>query len=105
MKKSCFTDDRHCDWRGKCRRKPYMDVFPLTPKPEKERQFPCDEWIFENWSYLCFWHFQYERIRFKIKRWLGLSNKYLGYGYAETTEEYLLRLKEEENDKYPEIDE
>lgn len=89
-------DDRHCDWHGKCKRKPYVDVFPLRDKPESERELPCDIWYFGDWSYLCFWHFQYERIRFVIKRNILRQKVALGYGKAETSEEYLYRLAEEE---------
>jgi hypothetical protein len=89
------ADDRRCDWRGKCKRKPYADVFPLKVKPLEERQLPCDVWIFGGWSYLCYWHLQYERIRFWIKKHIRRQKVGLGWGMAETTEEYLARCEEE----------
>lgn len=95
-----MEDDRHCDWRGRCKRKPYVDVFPFKKKPEAERELPCDTVEFVGgWSYLCYWHFQYERIIYNIKHLFGLTDLYLGYGYAETTEEYLKQLEEEANDE------
>lgn len=90
-----FVDDRHCDWRGNCKRKPYADVFHLKSKPEKEQFCPMDKWDFVGgWSYLCFWHFQYARLRSKVRRLFG-SKEALGWGKAETTKEYLDRLAEE----------
>lgn len=93
-----IIDDRHCDWHGKCKRKPYADVFPLRDKPLEKRELPCDEWYFDSWSYLCYWHLQYERFVYFIKRHVLRQKVALGWGLAETTEEYLKRLDEEERD-------
>ena len=89
-----MEDDRHCDWKGKCKRKPYADVFPLTAKPVDEQHCPKDEWAFDSWSYLCFWHFQYARLRNRVRRLFG-STDHLGWGMAESTAEYLERMAEE----------
>lgn len=92
--------DRQCDWRGKCMRRPYAEVFVLSMKgPDEERYCPADKWRFSgSWSHLCWWHFQYERVRFWFLRRMGV-NRYLGWGYAETEKEYYKRLKEEEEDE------
>jgi hypothetical protein len=93
----------HCDWRGKCNRKPYIEAFPLTIKPESERELPCDLYKFEGWSYLCRWHFYRSWLKHNILYKLIGSKKRLGYGYAETESEMFNRLLYEkswdENDK------
>jgi hypothetical protein len=38
----------HCDYHGKCKRRAYVEVFPGG-----------------SWSYLCFFHFTLERLRFR----------------------------------------
>jgi hypothetical protein len=52
-------NDYHCDYHGKCKRKPYAEVVEL-----------------DAWYYLCFWHFLLERI--KLKKW--------AYGWCRTNE-------------------
>lgn len=37
-----------CDYHGKCKRRAYVEVFPGG-----------------SWSYLCFFHFTLERLRFR----------------------------------------
>ena len=90
-----FAKTYHCNWRGKCKRKPYIEAFPLKDKPKERRQFPCDVWEFDGWSYLCFWHFQYERLRYFVKRRILRKKVALGYGYAETLNEGLERIRED----------
>jgi hypothetical protein len=68
-------DERHCDWRKKCKRNVYMEVF-----------------VFEDesyWSYLCRRHYYWERL----KRFFTRRN--LAFSYAETEDEYFNRLQYE----------
>lgn len=91
----------HCDWRGRCKRRPYREVFPFRYKKPEERdpRFPCDLYKFGGgWSHLCFWHFLYERwVYYPIARAIGRTDKHLGYGYPETEDEYITRRLEEES--------
>lgn len=55
IEKEKFDEQFHCDYHGKCKRKPYAEVFPGKG----------------SWSYLCFWHFVLARIqRHKIGWWI-----------------------------------
>ena len=85
-------DDRHCDWKGRCGRKPYAEVFPF-------RLDEHDDWAPGSgygWSYLCRRHLLWVRMRTWVCRHVLGVPIGLGWGRAETTEEYLARLKEEE---------
>jgi hypothetical protein len=70
-----MTDEReesvpfHCDWKGKCNKKPYREVYPYDKKDGQ----PGFGW---GWSYLCFWHFQLARIYAKLgfRRTFGWSS-------------------------------
>jgi hypothetical protein len=69
-----------------------MEIFQLQKKPKEERICPADKWIFDGgWSYLCFWHFQWVRLRGLLR--LG---KRIGYSDAEDglTDEELADLDE-----------
>ena len=96
----------HCDWRGRCKRRPYREVFPFRVKPPHERdpRFPCDMYEFSDWSHLCFWHFQYARIWYRLAFMVGHTDRLLGYGYPETEGEYITRRLEEERDDQDTID-
>ena len=89
-----MVSDRHCDWHGKCKRKPYAEVFPFKVN-EHENWAPVMD---GGWSYLCYWHFQYARVRNRFRQFIGMKVG-LGWAPAETTEEYLKRLKEEMEDE------
>lgn len=56
----------HCDWKGKCHRPPYREIYPYAK--DGSDIVNC-EW---GWSYLCFWHFHFARI-YAV---LGLRNPF-----------------------------
>ena len=58
-----------CDWYGKCKRKPYAEVF----YDSQVKGF--------TWSYLCFWHFQWERFW----RFVG-GERFWGWSRAEESD-------------------
>lgn len=60
--------EEHCDWKGKCKRKAYRDIYPIE----------CSKDGSWGWFYLCFWHFQIARI-YAI---LGFRRKF-GWGELE----------------------
>jgi hypothetical protein len=85
----------HCDWRKKCKRKPYVEVFPLRIKPIEKRKLPCDIYEFNGWSYLCRRHFYWEWMKHNILYKLIGNKKRLGYGEVETPEEIKKRIEED----------
>ncbi len=83
-----YDDIYACDWHGTCGRKPYREVFDLVEKPDAGRLCPLDRWEFVGgWSYLCFWHFQYVRMRTWYRRHILRRNVGLGWAKAERYEE------------------
>ena len=62
--KDAIMTGYQCDWHKTCQRMPYAEVYYSTC-PE----FECvhDPHHF-SWNYLCWWHFQYERIERFVHR-------------------------------------
>jgi hypothetical protein len=47
---------------GRCRRKPYMEVFWKSDTCGENKQ-PCPFGCTRHWSYLCRWHYYLDRIK------------------------------------------
>lgn len=62
----------HCDWKGKCKRAPYAEIYPVE----------CDKNGGWGWYYLCFWHFYIARLC----AFLGLHRRF-GWGAVDATED------------------
>ena len=54
LDKEKFDAQFHCDWNGKCHRKPFAEVY-----------------IVGGWSYLCLYHFIIALLTGHRKKWYG----------------------------------
>jgi hypothetical protein len=61
-----MTEDIHCDWKGKCKCKAHVEIFPYEMNGS-DAEFG---W---GWSYLCFRHF----IVAKVYAFFGLRKHFL----------------------------
>ena len=64
--------DYHCDWKGKCKRKPYVEVYPLEWDEERQMYWFSRD---RGWSYLCRWHFYLARLLRHKFLWCKVKSK------------------------------
>ena len=71
-KKEKPLPDPYCDWKGKCKKKGFAEVYPFDINASREKGYPV--FIDKGWSYLCLFHFIIVIIRGDTVAWCEVDD-------------------------------
>lgn len=65
-------EEYKCDWKGKCKKKGFAEVYPFDINASREKGYPV--FINKGWSYLCLFHFIIVIIRGDTIAWCEVDD-------------------------------